>query len=474
MGVLPPGRRDRGQRGRHEGRHTHRVGVPQLQLGRIGDPYAYAVPNVRTEFHSSDSPLRQGSYRALASTANSFARESAMDELAHAVGMDPLAFRLKNLKERATAGRAGSRRQAVRLGQGEAGGGARLRPGVRNREGQLRRDRAPRSPSTGKGQVRVVRAMTAFECGAVLNPDHLKNQVEGCVMMGLGGALFEQIDFADGQDSESAILGLPRAAVPRYAAARNRAPRPQGPAVRRCGRDADHRHRSGNRQCDLRGNRNATPLPADGAGRLAGDGQVTRAFAIVPACGHSTRMGRPKLALPLGGSTVIERIVSTLRAGGVERVLVVVGPHVPEVARFAESAGAQVLSLKEATPDMRTTVECGLDRLEEQYRPAHRRMLVPRPGGSPGIWAGVVKELLAATTGAHSIIVPTHAGRRGHPALLRWRHASGIRADPPNEGINAYLRSHGDELFELPVADPGVLANLDTPEDYERIRADHF
>jgi isoquinoline 1-oxidoreductase len=50
-----------------------------------------------------------------------------------------------------------------------------------------------------KGDVRVLRAVTAFECGAVVNPDHLKNQIEGAVMMGIGGALFERIDFADGK-----------------------------------------------------------------------------------------------------------------------------------------------------------------------------------------------------------------------------------------------------------------------------------
>jgi isoquinoline 1-oxidoreductase len=52
---------------------------------------------------------------------------------------------------------------------------------------------------TVKGNVQVLRTATAFECGAIINPDHLKNQVEGAVNMGLGGALFEQIDFADGK-----------------------------------------------------------------------------------------------------------------------------------------------------------------------------------------------------------------------------------------------------------------------------------
>src|SRR6202034_3175187 len=59
----------------------------------------YAVANQKCQTHNCQSPLRQGSYRALAATANHFARESHMDELAHAVKMDPLDFRLKNLQD---------------------------------------------------------------------------------------------------------------------------------------------------------------------------------------------------------------------------------------------------------------------------------------------------------------------------------------------------------------------------------------
>jgi isoquinoline 1-oxidoreductase len=55
------------------------------------------------------------------------------------------------------------------------------------------------SVDRSSGKVQVVRLVTAFECGAVLNPDNLKNQVEGAVVMGLGGALFEAIRFADGK-----------------------------------------------------------------------------------------------------------------------------------------------------------------------------------------------------------------------------------------------------------------------------------
>ncbi|HMC10907.1 MAG TPA: molybdopterin cofactor-binding domain-containing protein, partial [Pirellulaceae bacterium] len=66
-------------------------------------------------------------------------------------------------------------------------------------------------PASGK--IRVVRAVTAFECGAVLNPDHLKNQIEGAVVQGLGGALFEAIEFDNGKIRNAAFSAY---RVPRF------------------------------------------------------------------------------------------------------------------------------------------------------------------------------------------------------------------------------------------------------------------
>jgi isoquinoline 1-oxidoreductase len=159
----------------------------------------YSVPNSRTEFHQTDSPLKQGSYRALASTANCFARESVMDELAHAVEMDPLAFRLKNLKEprlRAVL-EAAARQFGWNKTKSTNDRGFGLACGTE--KGSFVATCAEIAIDRDKGLVRVVRATTAFECGAILNPDHLKNQIEGSIIMGLGGALFEQIEFAAGK-----------------------------------------------------------------------------------------------------------------------------------------------------------------------------------------------------------------------------------------------------------------------------------
>jgi isoquinoline 1-oxidoreductase len=163
----------------------------------LGTPYD--VPNKKTAFHASRSPLRQGSYRALAATANHFARESHMDDLAHAVGMDSLEFRLKNLKE--------SRLQNTLKAAAEAFGWGKSKPtpdrgfglACGTEKGSYVASCAEVALNRSSGRVRVVRLVTAFECGAVLNPDHLKNQVEGAVVMGLGGALFEAIQFEDGK-----------------------------------------------------------------------------------------------------------------------------------------------------------------------------------------------------------------------------------------------------------------------------------
>jgi len=166
--------------------------------GGSGIRTPYTCANQKTEFHNTKSPLRQGSYRGLAATANHFAREVHMDELAHTVKMDPLEFRLKNLKEprlRAVLEAAakgfgwGQAKAADEHGFGIAGG---------TEKGSYVATCAEVSADKKGGIVKVVRVIAAFECGAVVNPDHLKNQVEGAIVMGLGGALFEAIQFENG------------------------------------------------------------------------------------------------------------------------------------------------------------------------------------------------------------------------------------------------------------------------------------
>jgi isoquinoline 1-oxidoreductase len=167
--------------------------------GSAGIRMLYDVPGAKTEFHNAQSPLRQGSYRALASTANHFARESHLDELAHAAKMDPLEFRLKNLKDarlRAVLQAAADRFQWGRV-RSDAQRGFGMALGLE--KGSYVATCAEVKIERGSGKVSVTRVVQAYECGAVLNPDHLKNQNEGSIVMGIGGALFEAVRFENGR-----------------------------------------------------------------------------------------------------------------------------------------------------------------------------------------------------------------------------------------------------------------------------------
>jgi nicotinate dehydrogenase subunit B len=163
----------------------------------IGTPYN--VANQLIQFHAAKSPLRQGSYRGLASTANHFARESHMDAMAHVAGMDPLEFRLKNLTDprlqevfQAAAAKFGWSRlkSTPERGFGIAGGVDKGGYVATCAEVEV-------DPASKK--VRIRRVVQAWDCGAIVNPDGLRNQLTGAIVQGIGGALFERILFADGR-----------------------------------------------------------------------------------------------------------------------------------------------------------------------------------------------------------------------------------------------------------------------------------
>jgi nicotinate dehydrogenase subunit B len=167
--------------------------------GGSGIETPYEVANRKIEFHPSESPLRQGSYRGLAATANVFAREAVMNDLATELKIDPLQFRLKNLKE--------ERMINVLKGAAEKFGwrGYKAAPGhgvgiaCGTEKGSFVATCVEIAFDRPNDEVKVLRAVTAFECGAIINPAHLENQIQGAVVQGMGGALFEWIDFRDGK-----------------------------------------------------------------------------------------------------------------------------------------------------------------------------------------------------------------------------------------------------------------------------------
>jgi nicotinate dehydrogenase subunit B len=184
-----------------------------LNSGAAGLPSPYVAENRRVSFQPADAPLPQGPYRALAATANHFARESHIDELALALGLDPLELRLRNLTDerlaavlRATAEHA-DWDQLCR--DTDDGAGIGIACGT-EKGGHV----ATCAQVCVSGRaLRVERIVTAYECGAIVNPDNVARQIEGATVTGLGGALFEAIHFDGGRILNASLRSY---RVPRF------------------------------------------------------------------------------------------------------------------------------------------------------------------------------------------------------------------------------------------------------------------
>jgi molybdenum cofactor cytidylyltransferase len=187
-------------------------------------------------------------------------------------------------------------------------------------------------------------------------------------------------------------------------------------------------------------------------------------------------MGQPKLLLPLGRRTVIEHALAAFQTAGVLRIVVVTTADLPELAAVAARAGASVHLLPEPTAQMRETVEAGLEFVEKRWQPTPGDAWFLMPSDHPALEPEVLRTLLLARDEhpSRSLFVPTFAGQRGHPVLIGWNHVESIRRFDRSLGLNHYIRSQSAHTLELPVPSAGILIDLDTPADYERLRQTFF
>jgi molybdenum cofactor cytidylyltransferase len=189
--------------------------------------------------------------------------------------------------------------------------------------------------------------------------------------------------------------------------------------------------------------------------------------AVILASGRSTRMGRPKalLELPGSGLSFVRALATTFRDGGALEVLVVGRPdderlqtEVASLARFVANPHADEGQL--------TSVLAALGALD---RPGVTGMLVC-PVDVPLVRPSTVATLLSRFADTHAPIVrAVHHGRHGHPVLFSRSVFDELRRADRAIGARSVVRAHADRLLNVEVDDPGVLRDVDTPEDYARL-----
>jgi molybdenum cofactor cytidylyltransferase len=199
-------------------------------------------------------------------------------------------------------------------------------------------------------------------------------------------------------------------------------------------------------------------------------------FAVIPAAGRSLRMGQPKLLLPWGTSTVLEQVLETWSASRVGRVILVVHPHDAEIVRLGAAAGAHVVQPETAPEEMKVSVQLALDYISH-FAPSPTDAWLLAPADMPTLSTATIDQLISAYESSLAanpaatprIWAPRCDGRRGHPVLFAWTLRSEVAALGPDEGINTLLSRHDVAYVEASAG--AILEDLDTPEDYERLRA---
>jgi molybdenum cofactor cytidylyltransferase len=189
--------------------------------------------------------------------------------------------------------------------------------------------------------------------------------------------------------------------------------------------------------------------------------------AVVPAAGLSRRMGAQKLLLPFGDTTIIGHVVDELLRSVVDEVYVVVGHEAERIEAALFGRGVSIVPNLDYRSGMLSSVRCGIGAL-----PPECEAILVALGDQPAITAELVNTMAEAfAAAAQRILVPVFQGRRGHPLLFSSDYLQEILTRHDDLGLRGLLRAHGDDVFELPVSAPGVLSDIDDPEDYQRQRS---
>ena len=192
-----------------------------------------------------------------------------------------------------------------------------------------------------------------------------------------------------------------------------------------------------------------------------------RVFAVIPAAGLSRRMHTQKLLLPWGEATVLDAVLANWTASVVERVVVVCRAE-PGLLAICGTWGADVVRVDE-TPEMKDSIQAGLDWVRDQYAPQENDGWMLAPADMPRIGPSLIAEVATQGFAAPAAIALPQVGRhKGHPVFFPWSCAEQVAQLGDDEGVNAIVGRHDARYFDS--NDQGALQDLDTPEQYARLR----
>jgi molybdenum cofactor cytidylyltransferase len=187
---------------------------------------------------------------------------------------------------------------------------------------------------------------------------------------------------------------------------------------------------------------------------------------IILSAGESKRMGTPKQLLPWGRSIILQQVIDNASASRLGKILLVLGYRAEDIAdKISLSSKTSIVVNHDFKTGMSSSVKCGIS-----HAPVDTNAFMLLLGDQPFIGSGIINQLIDRyQTGKHSIIVPVYDGQRGHPVIFDACYKQELLAIS-DQGAKEVTERHNRDIIEVHVDSADVLADIDTPQDYENVK----
>ncbi|GAI07868.1 unnamed protein product [marine sediment metagenome] len=187
--------------------------------------------------------------------------------------------------------------------------------------------------------------------------------------------------------------------------------------------------------------------------------------ALLLAAGESKRMGRQKLLLPFGASTIIEQTISNLLNSKVDEVIVVVGYREKELVKRIASKPIKIAVNPQYHQGVSTSIIAGLNLIDKRAK-AVMIALADQPGINSKVIDKLIQEFHRHNKG---IGIPTYRGNRGHPVIFSIKYKGAFLKLTGDVGGREIIGEHRYDILEIPVDSKGINVDVDTLSDYEQL-----
>jgi len=183
---------------------------------------------------------------------------------------------------------------------------------------------------------------------------------------------------------------------------------------------------------------------------------------IILAAGDSKRMGQPKMLLPWGKSTVLQTVISTFQAAGIQDILVVTGGAHNQVDALVGQSVQIVFNENYARGEMLSSIQMGLNEIKSESQ-----AVLIALGDQPQVQVISIQKILQEYKLTNApLIVPSYQMRRGHPWLVTRKLWDEILNIPVGETSRDFLNRHARDIHYVQLDTRTILQDLDTPADY--------